>query len=170
MKAFKIRVNPEQSRIVQEEMFKRGYKWFGGETTPKLLDKPCLYIDSNDKDITWGELGDNSVEDNFLELTFEQFKQQYMKTLEIEKSRVIEAAKTSPEAEKLLAKLFPEVIKKDKSVEVPSVDIEINECTAIENRTSGKYEGKAFFLDDDRYDWRMETDEENCLCLIPTKK
>ena len=169
MKAFKIQVNPEQSRIVQEEMFKRGWQWAFSKQNVCHTEFPYLYFEDG-HEISWGFTKSVFKRNNLPELTFNQFKQQYMETLEIKKSRVIEAAKTSVDAEKLLAKLFPEVIKKDKSVEVPSVDIKINECMAIENRTSGKYEGKAFFLDDDTYDWRMETDEENCLCLIPTKK
>ena len=169
MKAFKIQVNPEQSRIVQEEMFKRGHKWYSGSTTIILLNSPYLFICNEDKDIVKTENDKYFAEHNYPELTFEQFKQQYMETLEIKKSRVIEAAKTSVEAAELLAKLFPEVIKKDKSVEVPSVDIKIDGMSAIQKRVASEYEDKAFYLSNS-FDWRIERDSGNCLCLIPTKK
>ena len=170
MKAFKIQVNPEQSRIVQEEMFKRGWKWidFNPKSFFTYLNVQYLYF-NDDKTITCDVISLYLYAKNLPELTFEQFKQQYMETLEIKKSRVIEAAKTSPEAEKLLAKLFPEVIKKDKSVEVPSVDIKIDGMSAIQKRISCEYEDKAFYLSNS-FDWRIERDSGNCLCLIPTKK
>ena len=168
MKAFKIQVNPEQSRIVQEEMFKRGWEWEASKQNVSHLYAEYLYF-NYEQDIEWGFTKSVFKSNNLPELTFNQFKQQYMETLEIKKSRVIEAAKTSPEAEKLLAKLFPEVIKKDKSVEVPSVDIKIDGMSAIQKRVASEYEDKAFYLSNS-FDWRIERDSGNCLCLIPTKK
>lgn len=44
MKDFKIRVTPEQSRIVQKEMFRRGYKWFFGASIVLNVYKPILYF------------------------------------------------------------------------------------------------------------------------------
>ena len=38
IKKFKINVDPEQSKIVQEILFSNGYTWQSGDVTIKLLD------------------------------------------------------------------------------------------------------------------------------------
>jgi vacuolar-type H+-ATPase subunit I/STV1 len=40
----------------------------------------------------------------------------------------------------------------------------------IQFRDFGEYKNKAFYLDDDSYNWELKKDSENMLCLIPTKK
>lgn len=45
MKDFKIRVkNEEESRKVQEELFRRGCKWQGGENIPSFLGNRFLFV------------------------------------------------------------------------------------------------------------------------------
>lgn len=49
MESFKIKVNPEQSRIVQEEMFKRGYEWSINKKAIANTLQPHLYFYPNYK-------------------------------------------------------------------------------------------------------------------------
>ena len=75
---FKIKVSEEQSRIVQEVLFKNGYKWCDDTTEVCCLDKPYLILDlKGDGGLRWAD--NNFVEEDFPELTFEEFKEKYMK-------------------------------------------------------------------------------------------
>ena len=71
---FKMVVTPEQSRIVQEFLFKNGYGWPLGGYVAKNTDKPVLCFD---EELMWSESIDTFGEYN--EITFEQFKELYMK-------------------------------------------------------------------------------------------
>lgn len=71
---FKMAVTPEQSRIVQEFLFKNGYGWIFGGREAKYTDKPVLCFD---KLLVWSESIDTVGE--YDEITFEQFKELYMK-------------------------------------------------------------------------------------------
>ncbi len=44
------------------------------------------------------------------------------------------------------------------------------ETQPIEIRNGGLYKNKAFYLDDYKIDWELKKDDQNHLCLIPTKK
>ena len=41
---FKMKVTPEQSRIVQEILFENGYSWYSGGTTVRNMDEEVLYF------------------------------------------------------------------------------------------------------------------------------
>ena len=71
---FKIVVTPEQSRIVQEFLFKNGYGWVSVDCTTKNTYKPVLCFDG---ELMWSESIDTFGEYN--EITFDQFKEKYMK-------------------------------------------------------------------------------------------
>jgi hypothetical protein len=71
---FKMTVTPEQSKIVQEFLFKNGYGWISGGREAKYTDKPVLCFD---KLLVWSESIDTVGE--YDEITFEQFKELYMK-------------------------------------------------------------------------------------------
>lgn len=42
---FKIRVNPEQSKVLQEHLFQFRFKWLSGDTDVKNLDAPFIYLE-----------------------------------------------------------------------------------------------------------------------------
>ena len=44
---FRIRVTPEQSKIIQETLFENGYSWRGSPAQIKHLDKDRLIFDSS---------------------------------------------------------------------------------------------------------------------------
>lgn len=77
MKQFKIRVNPEQSEIVQKEMFKRGYRWLSGKKEVSYTEAPYLYImdDVMIKTYLVWESDDSEFEECQLpELTFSEWR------------------------------------------------------------------------------------------------
>lgn len=77
VKPFKIRVTPEQSEIVQKELFGRGYSWYmiiskeiSNQKEPFLFFEDFLTCSNNE----------NRFNDRRLqEITFNEFKQLYMK-------------------------------------------------------------------------------------------
>ena len=71
---FKMAVTPEQSRIVQEFLFKNGYGWAFDCYKVKNTDKPVLCFDEL---LMWSKSIDTFGE--YDEITFEQFKEKYMK-------------------------------------------------------------------------------------------
>ena len=71
---FKMVVTPEQSRIVQEFLFKNGYGWASVGYGAMNTNKAVLYFDG---ELMWSESIDTFGED--IEITFEQFKEKYMK-------------------------------------------------------------------------------------------
>ena len=61
MRPFKIAINdPEESELIQEILFKLGYKWANGETKPLYcFDMKHLYLDTHitfSSDINFGVL------------------------------------------------------------------------------------------------------------------
>ena len=75
---FKIQVIPEQIKIVQEVLFKNGYKWRNGLETVGGLTHNFIVFDKDDGGLGW------QTKDEFFawptpEITFEQFKDMYMK-------------------------------------------------------------------------------------------
>ena len=71
---FKIRVNPEQSRIVQKILFNHKIKWPISSGVARV-DKPFLYLENNI--IYSGEREEFFIDDPSKELTFNQFMQIY---------------------------------------------------------------------------------------------
>ena len=71
---FKMVVTPEQSRIVQEFLFKNGYGWIFDGHKVRYIDKPVLCFDEV---LMWSKSIDTFGE--YDEITFEQFKEKYMK-------------------------------------------------------------------------------------------
>jgi len=75
---FKIKVTPEQSRIVQEVLFANGIRWCGSACSVTHTDKRYLLMIDNL--IGWCELDSYYSEDGISELTFEQFQELYCQT------------------------------------------------------------------------------------------
>ena len=72
---FKMRVTPEQSRIVQQTLFNNGYKWRDGSTKVVLEQKTVLVLENC---IKWTD--EESFEGKDLpELTFQEFFDRYVK-------------------------------------------------------------------------------------------
>jgi len=40
----------------------------------------------------------------------------------------------------------------------------------VERRSSGEFEGRAFFLNSELFDWKIGYDLTGTLCLVPLKK
>lgn len=81
MKDFKIKVTPEQSEIVQREMFKHKYFW-NATGSPKVnnLSRPYLYFEDSRIHYSTGE--DSFFGNyNLPELTFEEFQSKYLKKM-----------------------------------------------------------------------------------------
>ena len=72
---FKMRVTPEQSRIVQQTLFNNGYKWKDSSTKVVLEQKTVLCLEYC---IKWTD--EERFEGNYLpELTFQEFFDRYVK-------------------------------------------------------------------------------------------
>lgn len=69
-KQFKIKVTPEQSEVVQIELYRRGIYWFKETLIPQWTNNPYLYIHLW---ITRGSEEDNFLDHKYSELTFDQF-------------------------------------------------------------------------------------------------
>jgi len=75
---FKMKVTPEQSKVVQEVLFKNGYKWRNGVENLSYIDKDFLIFDKEDCGIGWSN--DHHFNNcTITECTFEEFKQKYTK-------------------------------------------------------------------------------------------
>jgi len=77
LEPFKIRVTPEESRVVQETLFAQGIKWFAGDTAVTCTE--CDLLEFTENTIGWRDLEDINDEDliNIPEITFSQFKSIY---------------------------------------------------------------------------------------------
>lgn len=174
---FKVKVTPEQSRIVQETLFKLGYKWFSGATIVKHTRKPVLHISLIDKDITY------LSSDNVSSMTFETFEKMFIKKkepmekeLKITKERVLEAANSCAQAKEVLKKIFPEVFEDDKYLNVPPFIHGKKQILYTKEgediiwpSLSGNFRERGFYLIS-RYDWDIVIDDEGGKILVPTKK
>jgi len=69
IKEFKMRVNPEQSRKVQEVLFKNGYSWNAGQTEVINTESKFLYF--IDGSLFHGKFKQNYWNRLNTELTFE---------------------------------------------------------------------------------------------------
>ena len=74
METFKMRVTPEQSKIVQEILFKHGVRW-PVRIGVSNLDSPHLYC--KNFRLLSGSLESFFIEDSNPELTFQQFMAKY---------------------------------------------------------------------------------------------
>lgn len=105
-----------------------------------------------------------------------------MNELTITKERVLKAAKGSPEAERALKTLFPDVFKSEyfdltklDSNELLRIFSKENlvasgvEYPFMQIRCVGSHAWRAFYLSDN-IDWSLERDERNVLCLVPRRK
>ncbi len=70
---FKIRVNPEQSAIIQKAMFRKGIKWKTGITSPKSVEQPFLAVSHSITHIS-KEHQDYYRELRLPELSFKEFE------------------------------------------------------------------------------------------------
>ena len=73
---FKMVVTPEQSKIVQEFLFKNGYDWAYGNRACANINKKILCF--NGTIMMWAN-SFGEISGDYKELTFEQFKEIYMK-------------------------------------------------------------------------------------------
>ena len=167
IKPFSMKVNPEQSRIVQEFLFANGYSWRHHYKDVSLLYKTQIYLKSynNDKPIiVWGE----DVDYECPPITFEQFKNLYMKPteLKITPDKVLSAAEKCPQAKAVLKEMFPEVFEEDKYLDLSSIKIT---GAIIQKRVEGEFKDKSFCLNKS-FNWEIIIDDENMICLVPTKK
>ena len=77
---FKMAVTPEQSRIVQEVLFKNGCRWADGSNKIACVKAPYLKLDSTSAlGLYYCILEEDFRNFQMQELTFEEFKQKYMK-------------------------------------------------------------------------------------------
>lgn len=79
IKPFKMRVTPEQSRIVQQTLFNNNHTWFSGDTTIKNLSSPHLYFYEDILRQTENFQEDFFVTHELPELTFQEFFDKYVK-------------------------------------------------------------------------------------------
>jgi len=94
-----------------------------------------------------------------------------MNELTINKEKVLEAAKTCPDAAKVLKTLFPEVFK-DEGGDVTilgyaRIHSNKEECL-LENRGIGRYKNKGFYLMPS-FNWAIVKDA-GAEVLVPTRK
>ena len=73
---FKMAVTPEQSRTVQEFLFKNGYDWAYGNHACANINKKILCFDGTI--MMWAN-SFGEIYGDYEELTFKQFKEKYMK-------------------------------------------------------------------------------------------
>src|SRR5690554_581286 len=75
---FKMEVTPEQSRQVQEIVFRNGGEWASGDKTEQNTQYPFLVYDK-DNELRFGDKGPNSSYDNRPEpqITFADFMSRY---------------------------------------------------------------------------------------------
>lgn len=71
----KLRVTPTTSRLVQNECFKNGIKWNGGQTKIALVNEPFLYIENNTLYAASNE--EQFIADDCVEISVEDFLQTY---------------------------------------------------------------------------------------------
>ena len=77
---FKMAVTPEQSRIVQEFLFKNGCRWADGSNKIACVKAPYLKLDSTSAlGLYYCILEEDFRSFQMQELTFEEFKEKYMK-------------------------------------------------------------------------------------------
>ncbi|MGD9679446.1 MAG: hypothetical protein AB7V16_13985, partial [Vulcanibacillus sp.] len=79
IKPFKMKVTPEQSRIVQQTLFSNNYTWFSGDTTIKNLSSPYLYFYEDTLRQTEDFQESFFIEHELPELTFQEFFDRYVK-------------------------------------------------------------------------------------------
>ena len=68
----RIRVTPEESKLIQEICFKNGVTWIDGAKYVDLIDKPYLYIYTN-KGIGYGEIASHFDTSSELEVKATDF-------------------------------------------------------------------------------------------------
>lgn len=91
-----------------------------------------------------------------------QGENQMPTSVTITAERILEAAKTCPDAEKVLRTLAPEVFK---DVDLKGADL----GDFMRVRDFGSLRRKSFYLDP-AYTWSIETDDEDVQCLVPRRK
>ena len=79
IKPFKMKVTPEQSRIVQQTLFNNNHTWFSGDTTIENLSSPHLYFYEDILRQTENFQEDFFVTHELPELTFQEFFDRYVK-------------------------------------------------------------------------------------------
>lgn len=106
-----------------------------------------------------------------------------MSQLTITKERVLAAAAKCSTAKATLQTLFPEVFAEGgfntKALAADGVNLFTLEQikaagfrtqSLIQVRVGAEYANKSFFLDNVYYDWKLVTDKEGSLCLVPSLK
>lgn len=78
--SFKIIVDPEQSKIVQEIIFKNGYSWVSGSIKVHNIDYNCLFFYNGfrkNRDIGLTYSDDINTSEDLQLITFEEFIDNY---------------------------------------------------------------------------------------------
>ena len=79
MENFKIKVTPEQSRVVQETVFKNGGEWYNRCSGVLSLDSQFLFL--TDGTITHSQHDNTFNNHQNPEITFEEFERKYVKVM-----------------------------------------------------------------------------------------
>ncbi len=111
---FKMRVTPEQSRVVQEILFENDVMWAGHLSAELLSHEPYFFV--GEPGLTCMPEGHEEYfeRDERPELTFEQFKAKYMeKELKVKAERVRETAEKCSSVKSVLKDLFPEAFEEN---------------------------------------------------------
>lgn len=110
-----------------------------------------------------------------------------MKTLQVTDEKVRAAADSCPTAATVLKTMFPEAFESrdGKYFQINKLEVEqdsadlftrakalaagFDSSRFIQVRAGGRYMNKGFLLSSD-YHWQIETDEYDCMVLVPTRK
>jgi len=162
IKPFSMKVNPEQSRIVQEFLFANEFTWYSGTKT--VMNTEANYLCFSSGDLTWT----NNLTPN---LSFKKFEQTYMKPteLKITPDKVLSAAEKCPQAKAVLKEMFPEVFESDKSIDLSFLEGFDYRFMELRKGWNSEYNEKSFWLSPN-YNWELKADRDGILCLVPTKK
>ena len=79
---FKMRVNPEQSKIVQDTLFENEHSWRWGYTKITHINDKFLFLEDGELTCIPGGGKQDDIYFNSIqlsEITFEEFKEKYIK-------------------------------------------------------------------------------------------
>lgn len=106
------------------------------------------------------------------EISFEEFlKISNNMEYKLTKETILKMAEESSEVKKSLKKAFPDVFEDEKYLEITSDNRVFGNRGGmlLERRIAGEFKNKAFWLNSG-FNWEIKRDNEDVMCLIPTKK
>ena len=90
--------------------------------------------------------------------------------MKITKKQIKELAETPSLTVKVkLEEWYPEAFEEGKYFSKKELELMLTGDVKIQIRSCSNYNSKAFYLSDN-YNWKLVTDEDGQLCLLPTKK